>query len=157
MSRKSVNSSRFWYAFRFWISIVVCLLMSIAGIQRAWAVGSSGFENASYSARSIAQANAVVARPDEPDAVVFNPAGLPDLKGIQLSGSCAGINTFTFFTSKATGDHEQNVPQLVLVPAAYLTVNPGKLLGNRFGFGVGVTSPFGLSNKYDSIGNLAQY
>ncbi len=132
-------------------------LFNLIFTQSAWALGSSGFENASYSAESIAQGNAVVARPDDPDAVVFNPAGLPDLKGVQFSGSLAGINTFTFFTSKATGDHEKNVPQLVLFPTLYVTANPGKLLDDRVGIGVGMTSPFGLANRYPSIGNIAQY
>ncbi len=135
----------------------IILFLGSALSNDAWALGSSGFENASYSAESLAQGNAMVARPDDPDAVVWNPAGLPDLKGVQYSGGLAGINTFTFFTSKATGDHEKNVPQLALVPNSYLTINPGKLMGDRFGFGIGATSPFGLSNRYDSIGNLAQY
>ncbi len=135
--------------------LIVCLVFGVSG--KAWAIGSSGFENASYSAESLAQGNAMVARPDDPDAVVWNPAGLPYLKNVQYSGSLAGINTFTFFTSKATGDHEKNTPQLALVPTNYLTVNPGKYLGNRFGFGLGTTVPFGLANRYHSIGNLAQY
>lgn len=140
------------------IFLFLSLFLSvILVIPTAWAVGSSGFENASYSARSLAQSNAVVARPEEPDTTSFNPAGLPYIKGIQFTGGLEGIDTHTFFTSKATGDHTKNTGQLVFVPASFITVNPGRLLWNRVGAGVGLTSPFGLQNRYNTMGNLAQY
>ncbi|MBI4398062.1 MAG: outer membrane protein transport protein [Candidatus Omnitrophica bacterium] len=141
----------------FSLLLVPFVLLFVFHQNSAWALGSAGFENASYSAESLAQSNAVVARPDDPDAVVFNAAGLPDLKGIQFSSSLAGLNTFTHLTSSATGDGEHNTPQLALIPTFFLTLNPGKLMGDKFGFGMGVTSPFGTHNRYHSIGNIAQY
>ena len=52
---------------------------------QAWAVGSAGYENASYSARTLSQANAVVARPQDPSTVMFNPAGIGELEGVQAN------------------------------------------------------------------------
>jgi len=135
----------------------------MGSISQAWAVGSSGFENASLSARSIGQSNAVVARPTNPDTVVFNPAGIPELEGVQITGGVAGVNTHTWFkSSTSTGGSEKNTPQLALVPNFYMTVNPGdklpgEALDNRLGFGVGVNSPFGLKNRYDSTGVMGRY
>ncbi len=129
----------------------------VAFQSQCWAVGSSGFENATYSARSIAQSNAVVARPDEPDAVVFNPAGLPDLPGVQLSVGGAAINTLTHFQSKGTGRREKSSAQLAFVPNFFLTANPGEILDDRVGFGLGMTAPFGLQNRYNSTDVFSRY
>ncbi|MBI4970292.1 MAG: outer membrane protein transport protein [Candidatus Omnitrophica bacterium] len=138
------------------ISIALFLVIFTA-IPKAWALGSSGIENASYSAASLAQANAVVARPNDPDSVVYNAAGLPDLEGIQYSGGLAGIDMHTFFHSKVTGDEEKSTGQLLLIPNSYLTMNPGKFGADRLGFGVGLTSPFGLQNRYHSMSRMARY
>jgi len=37
------------------------------------------------SAKATAMGEAFIVQADDPSAVAFNPAGLPDLKGVQLS------------------------------------------------------------------------
>ncbi len=117
-----------------------------------FAVGSSGFENASYSAKTLAQSNAVVARPQDGSTVLFNPAGLTELPGIQTNLGLQNLDLRVFHTNKLTGDFNQNNAKLLLIPSFYLSANPGKLMDDRFAFGVGVNSPFGLSSSFPSIG-----
>ncbi|MBI4549727.1 MAG: outer membrane protein transport protein [Candidatus Omnitrophica bacterium] len=116
-----------------------------------FAVGSAGFENASYSARSLSQANAVVARPQDASTISFNPAGIGELEGIQLTGGLQGLSWNIFHQNAVTGDHNQNNTKLVLLPSFYLTLNPGDLLDDRLAFGVGVNSPFGLRSSFPAV------
>lgn len=134
----------------------VVLLFFFSSQSVALAVGSSGFENASYSAKTLAQSNAVVARPQDPSTAVINPAGLTDLKGIQTTGGLQYIDWRIFHTNQATGDHNQNNAKLVLIPSAGISINPGKVLNDRFALGVVVNSPFGLSSSFPSTG-VAKY
>lgn len=117
-----------------------------------FAVGSSGFENASYSAKSLAQANAVVARPQDASTINFNPAGLVEIPGIELAGGLQGLDIRIFHRNQVTGDHNQSNGKLLLIPSFSLTANPGELLDNRVAFGLAVNSPFGLSTSFPSIG-----
>ncbi len=117
-----------------------------------FAVGSSGFENASYSAKTLGQGNATIARPQDPSTILSNPAGIIELEGIQTSAGLQNLDFRVFHDDRVTGDENQNVGKLVLLPSFYLTANPGKLLNNRFAFGVGVNSPFCLASKFPSIG-----
>lgn len=137
---------------------VVALLIAVLLLnpQFAFAVGSSGFENASYSARSLGQSNAVVARPEEPSTVAFNPAGIPELPGIQVDGNLEGLWTHTFHKNSVTHNGEKSLTKLVLVPTGFMTANLGEVFDNRIGIGAGLTFPFGLSNRYKSH-SIARY
>ncbi len=135
-------------------SLVIPLVLSALLVSPSllYAVGSSGFENASYSAKTLAQANAVVARPQDPSTINFNPAGLVDLPGVELAGGLQGVDFRVFHRNNRTGDHNQSNGKLLLIPSFYLSANPGELLDNRVAFGLAVNSPFGLSTSFPSIG-----
>lgn len=124
--------------------------------QQAFAVGSGGFENASFSAESLGEGNAVVAQADEAAAISYNPAGLINLKGLQVQTNNHFISIFTFHDGP-TDSHTRSSGTIVPVPTAYMAINPGPILKNRFAFGIGSDSPFGLSNKYDSANTIAHY
>jgi long-subunit fatty acid transport protein len=115
------------------LAVVSALLVSPSFV---FAVGSSGFENASYSAKTLSQANAVVARPQDPSAVLFNPAGLVDLPGVQVMGNLQGLDFRVFHKNNLTGDHNQNTGKLLLIPSFFMSANPGELMDNRAAFGV---------------------
>ncbi len=120
--------------------------------QYAFAVGSAGFENASFSAASIGEGNAVVAQAEEPAAISYNPAGLSYLPGVQIESNVGLISSFTRHSVNNGIDYSAGT--IHPVPTGYLTINPGHYLNDRLAFGVGSDSPFGLANKYDS--NLPQ-
>lgn len=132
------------------------LILTLAVPTSAFAVGSGAFENASFSARSIGQDNAVVAQADEAAAISYNPAGITQLKGFQVQSSQQFIGVSTFYKGN-NGDTTQSGGTLSYVPTAYATFNPGRLLNDRLVIGIGSDSPFGLSNKYDSSHPIAHY
>jgi len=121
-----------------------------------FAVGSAAFEDASFSAKSLGQGNAVVAQADEPAAISYNPAGITDLPGLQIQSNTSLISTFTYYRSSVQS-HDRSSGTLVPVPTGYMTLNPGDLLWNRVAFGIGSDSPFGLSNKYNSNHGSVHY
>ncbi|MBI3999276.1 MAG: outer membrane protein transport protein, partial [Candidatus Omnitrophica bacterium] len=139
------------------VAVVLVPLLSFSNYL--YAVGSAGIENASFSAKSLGQANAVVAQADEPAAISYNPAGIVDLPGLQIQPNLHFISAFTFFKSRTpdTVPGEKSSATVVPVPTGYMTLNPGELLGNRIAFGIGSDSPFGLSNKYDAGHPIVQY
>ena len=127
-----------------------------------FAVGSSGIENASFSAKSLAQSNAVVAQADEPAAISYNPAGIVDLPGFQFQQNLSFISAFTFFEgaeamSGGSGSTMRSSATVAPVPTGYLTMNLGDLADGRVALGVGSDSPFGLINKYDSQHPTVRY
>lgn len=121
-----------------------------------FAAGSGGFENASFSAKQLALGGTGTATPEEPAAISYNPAGIADLPGIQFQGDANFIGMWTYKDNDATGSTRSS-GTLSMVPTAYFTVNPGKLFCDRLGIGVGMDSPFGLSNKYNSNDPAAHY
>ena len=121
----------------------------------ALAVGSAGFENASFSAESLAQGNAVVAQASEPAAISYNPAGIVSLPGTQIQTDLSFISNIMHHS--IGGKSTQSSGTLTPVPTGYVTLNPGSLLGNRVAFGVGSDFPFGTLNKFDSNQPIAIY
>jgi len=122
----------------------------------AFAVGSGGFENASFSAKQLSLGGAVTATPDEPAAISYNPAGIADLPGVQVQGNANFISLLTFKANNVTGD-TRSTGTLHLVPTGYVTINPGKIFQDKLGLGVGFDSPFGLSTKYRTTDPAARY
>ena len=122
----------------------------------AFAVGSAGFENATFSAYSLAQGGATVAQADEPATISYNPAGITQLDGIQAQANMGFISGFTFYNSDTQGS-TRSTGTIASFPTGYLTVNPGSYLHDRLSFGVGSDSPFGLTKKYESMHPIARY
>ena len=139
---------------RFILAIFVLVLFTP---QAAFAVGSGGFENASFSAASLARSNAVTADPDEPASISYNPAGITDLPGIQSQGGASFLSLMTYQKSLTTDSTTHSSGTLNFIPTSYLTINPGRTLNDRLAFGIGSDSPFGLANKYDANQSIVRY
>ena len=116
---------------------------------RAFAVGSGGFENASFSSKFLAEGNAGVAQANEPGAISYNPAGITELHGLQTQTNTHFINVFVFHHGRLD-DRTRSSGTIVPVPTGYMTLNPDGHFGNRLSFGIGSDSPFGLANKFDA-------
>lgn len=138
---------------------VIILIPLLSLSNYLYAVGSAGIENSSFSAKSLAHGNAVVAQADEPAAISYNPAGIVNLPGLQIQPNLHFISMFTFFRSRTpdTVPGEKSSGTVVPVPTGYMTLNPGDLLDNRVAFGIGSDSPFGLMNKYDAGHPIVRY
>ena len=137
--------------------MVVAFIALIAlSPSTGFAVGSGGFENASFSAKQLGTGAAVTATPDEPAAISYNPAGIADLPGVQFQGDANFISMLTFKENNDTGN-SRSTGTLNLVPTGYVTINPGKIFNDKLALGFGMDSPFGLKDKYRSNDPSAKY
>jgi long-chain fatty acid transport protein len=127
---------------------------------------AAGFELLEQSA--VAQGSAYAgagARADDPSTMVFNPAGITKLPGIQISAGVAGIfPQGTLASGRATtGSYIGGIPY-----AGSIGTNPGasealpnlsvtaQISGTLF-LGLAVTSPFGLTTKYPADSMVRYY
>lgn len=138
------------------LATVLITVITFLVPPNAFAVGSGGFENASFSAKQLSLGGTGTATPDEPAAISYNPAGIVDLPGIQFQGNANFIGMWTFKDNDQTGSTRSS-GTLSMVPTAYLTINPGKIFCDRLALGVGMDSPFGLMNKYNSNDPATHY
>lgn len=97
------------------------------------------------SAKATAMGEAFIAQADDPTAVAFNPAGLPDLKGLHLSLQDTWCNAFTSREAPGGGTTHME-DQWQAVPAFYATWDMGT---ERFALGAGASLPNGLSSTWD--------
>lgn len=122
-----------------YLAIISCSA-SAAGFQ-LWEQNASGLGVAYAGSAAIA---------DDAAIVFFNPAGMTQLSGIQISAGVAGIRPSYSFrnsgTSGATGSDGGDAGAWAAVPNAYLTWQASP----RLSLGLGLSSPFGLSTEYDS-------
>lgn len=136
------------------------LTVLIALPASSYAVGSGGFENASFGAADYGKGLASTANPTNPATISINPAGLNELPGVQVQGNLNLINMWTKIESaQVNGGSTQSSSTVNVIPTTYVSYNPGKKMGlnDRVAFGIGVDSPFGLANKYDSSFTAVKY
>lgn len=130
-------------------------LVSIALVQMwtapfTYAVGSGGFEVAINGARALSKSNAVTADPEDPSTIAFNPAGLTELGGNQVTMGVGGVLPFYEYDG-INGTNEDSSVTLSPVPSFFTSFStPIESLK----VGSGVNSPFGLQTKYDSDGSF---
>ncbi len=104
------------------------------------------------------------ARADDPSSMFYNPAGITQLPGIQVSGSIAGImpNGTLANGAATTGKFLGNMPYAgttgtnsgvdAAVPSIYISAQ----LSDSLFAGFALTSPYGLATKYPSS-SIARY
>ena len=124
---------------------------SVSGMGTAYAVGSSGIDDAS--------------------TVYFNPAGMSRLHGSNLSGGLQIVDLNTDFKGGAEytntgapppfgidgvaidGKKRLNLDTTELVPSGYISHQ----YSDKIWFGLGVNAPFGLKTDYDSDKWVGRY
>ena len=106
--------------------------------------GATGFRLPDQDAFATARGEAFAATADNPSAIFYNPAGITQLDGQQFRAGVYGIKTDSNFTSPA-GQEFDNLHDLHAIPQFFYTVKPD---GRSVAFGLGIYSPFGLSNEW---------
>ncbi len=132
------------------VRTVAIVLLGSAVALRAEAAGFALLEqNASLMGNAMAGS---AASAQDASTVYFNPAGLTQLKGIQLVAGLHGIHVSAKFsgTGSNSGGFALNgtggdAGVTALVPNVYFSVP----IGERLALGVGVNPPFGLASEYD--------
>jgi len=104
-------------------------------------------------ARAAGMGTAFVGVADDPAALVYNPAGLTQVKGTQVSAGATAISPSTEFTSPAGGT-EKTSSQTFLVPHFYLTEDFGS---ETMTVGLGVYSLYGVGGTKWSRTGLTRY
>lgn len=101
-----------------------------------------GFYIPDQDTEATARAATFVAKADNPSAVYYNPAGLMQLDGVQVSGTLYGIWAKTTYKgiSKTSSDSD---PQFL--PQLYATYHPQN---KPVAFGLGISTPYGLGGDW---------
>jgi len=133
-----------------WIAVLSVFLLPLVVFAGGFGVNEQG-------AKASGMANAFAAQADDPTAVYFNPAGIVQLDGTQVTvGASPVIPQATFrsttpaasdpggFRGTAPGDTTNLDDKVVVVPNAYLT----QKISDRVSFGFATYSNFGLETNW---------
>ncbi|GJL65784.1 MAG: hypothetical protein NPIRA05_07550 [Nitrospirales bacterium] len=142
------------------IRLSMLTLVSVSAVHETAHGGA--FRVLDQSASATGQGTAFAAQADDPSAIQFNPAGMTQLEGVQFSGGTLFAGAKTKFRSANGTKVEGTFGGTVAHPPPshlYLTANLGYLT-NEFWkdwtIGLGVTTPFGISNEYPTDSQVAQ-
>ncbi len=131
------------------------------GIALLGATGSAqaaGFKVNEQGAKAMAMANAFTAQADDPSALYYNPAGITQLSGTQVSLGSLIINVpqTEFVGSTPVSNSSSSVVEkakrdIFIVPTMYLT---HRIEGTPFALGFGVNSIYPLAKTWDDASAL---
>lgn len=95
-------------------------------------------------AKASAMGEAFIVQADNPSAIAFNPAGLIQLEGTQLSLETTLTNGWPKRTSPDGSTKEDGMDRWQTVPGLFLTSR----LNDDLAVGLGITTPNGLSSEW---------
>ena len=121
--------------------LLTCLILGLTASQ----VLAVGFRLPNQDPEGIARGNAFAATADNPSAIYYNPAGISQLEGQQLSLGAYFISTGVDYESP-TGQTTSTVQDFQAVPQIYYVCSPED---SRFSFGLGIYAPYGLGIEYE--------
>ena len=121
-----------------------------AAAFQLWEQNASGLGTAYAGSAAVA---------DNASTIFFNPAGMTQMPGIQLSAGVTGVGPRYEFSNDGssgllgTGGNGGNAGGWAAVPNAYFSwqVAPDWFVG------LGISSPFGLKTEYDSSNWIGRY
>ncbi|MDR4509985.1 MAG: outer membrane protein transport protein [Candidatus Brocadiaceae bacterium] len=108
---------------------------------------ASGFHSPSFSAVGLAQANAFVARADDASAIIFNPAGLTQLKRPQISTGASFVIPKVEY--HGNGIHEDMGTGINTIPNLFFAC---PLIEDKLATGIGISAPYGLRGNWEEDG-----
>lgn len=132
---------------KFFIFVLVIMVVSVGAVSSLLA---SGFFIYNYDAKAQGQAGAFTAQADNPSAIFYNPAGISQLDGTQVSVGTEFIRLETEYEN-VQGLKEDMQAGWEVVPNAYITSDFGT---EKWTFGLGFYAPFGLSTSWKDDGLL---
>jgi long-chain fatty acid transport protein len=117
---------------------------ALALLATSRVVSASGFALPELSAAGLGLSNAIVANPENPGAIPYNPAAMGFHDHSSLDVGMLLINP-NFEVKTATGTHESTGANWIAAP---LLQGVWKIDSN-WGLGLGVNAPFGLETKWE--------
>jgi long-chain fatty acid transport protein len=128
------------------IRVVLAISLASSFTSNSWAVGASGFSTQLVGAKALGQGNAFAGEADDPSALYFNPAGITQLKGTQLSVGGTGLIPIIDRTGAGVPDDPMK-REVSVIPNFYLT-QTAPYGNDKVSIGVGLTSPFGVTTEW---------
>ena len=107
-----------------------------------------GFRNPDQDARATGQGEAFVAQADDASAIYYNPAGLTQLKGTEITSGAYLVISRHPFSWRGSGA-EMNT--MAFLPHFYAATDFGATQ-SPWRFGLGVNVPFGNAAEYWDAG-----
>jgi long-chain fatty acid transport protein len=120
-------------------------LWSLAAMFLPASVLAIGFRIPNQDAEAIARGNAFAATADNPSAIYYNPAGIPQLPGQNFQVGLLNYFGLNTHYDSASGGSSDTRFEVLPVPQIYYTVSPKEL---PLSFGFGIYAPFGLGVKW---------
>ena len=128
------------------------LIVSVCVFMMPGITMGSGFSIFEQGGAAMGMAGAFSAQADDPSAIFYNPAGITQLEGTQISIGVSLISPEA--TLRDPLDREwHSDDQLFTPPNLYITHN----FNNRFNLGFGFGAPFGLGMKWDESEFVYRY
>jgi long-chain fatty acid transport protein len=125
---------------------LVAMGASLSGVAVA---RGGGIEVPMQSARAAGQADAFTAQADDPSAIFYNPAGLTQLRGTNLSAGAYLLQAD--WNLNADNGNDASMHQLTVLPHFYIATDFGL---ERWRFGIGVNNVHGLDEDWGDTGPL---
>src|SRR5882672_11412239 len=97
------------------IQALLSIILSIFMTSESFAVGASGFSTQLVGAKALGQGNAFAGLADDPSALYFNPAGITQLKGTQLSVGGEALVAYVNRTGEGVPDDHMK-RELAFIP-----------------------------------------
>jgi long-chain fatty acid transport protein len=116
---------------------IVCALIGLGALE----THAVSFRLPNQDPEAIARGNAFVATADNPSAIYYNPAGITQLPGQQISVGGYFVSADTKFTRAADGATAHTDTTLQPVPQLYYTITPQD---SKLSYGLGIYAPYGL-------------
>jgi long-chain fatty acid transport protein len=110
-----------------------------------------GIEVPMQGARAAGQADAFTAQADDPSAIFYNPAGLTQLQGTQVSAGLYFLQPQWKLEADSGAIEHMNLA--TWIPHFYAATDFGL---ERWRFGLGVNNPFGINENWGDSGSLRQ-
>jgi long-chain fatty acid transport protein len=107
------------------------------------AVFAGGYAIPPQTAKSESMGGAATAGVDDPSAVYFNPAALPNVEGNQMMAGLTYINTIS--SVRNSGATSRNIHDDDFLPNLFANYN---IPNTELSLGLGSYSPFGLATSY---------
>ncbi|MCF8070108.1 MAG: outer membrane protein transport protein [Desulfobacterales bacterium] len=105
---------------------------------------ANGFSINEQGSKALGMGGAFAAQADDPSAIYYNPAGITQLEGTQVSAGISLISPRATFNSDVTGNATEAEKNNFYIPNLYATHK----VNDKWSFGVGAFSNFGLATEW---------
>ena len=132
---------------RFLKPVTIALMLSFLSVSTAWATGFFLYD---HDPKAQAQSSAFTAQADTPSALWYNPAGISQLDGTQVTLNSSFVRLESTYKN-LQGQKQELQAEWAPIPNFFITSDFGT---EKFTAGLGIGAPFGLSTSWSDTGLL---